>query len=80
MFIYRPSRGACILKFNLPSLGWNGKKRKLEVFIYLGYVARQPKIGSFLLTFFFIKRNQTFEYVKRHPRIYLTDFNNYSFP
>lgn len=35
MFIYRPSGGVCILKFNLLRLGWSGKKRKLEVFIYL---------------------------------------------
>lgn len=45
------------------------------VFIYLGYVARQREIASFLLIFLLIKPNQTFEYVKRHPGIHLTVFN-----
>lgn len=46
------------------------KERKLEgVFIYLGYVARWREIASSFLA------NQTFEYVKCHSRIHLTDFN-----
>lgn len=76
MFIYRPSRGACILKFNLPSLGWNGKKRKLEVFIYLGYVARQREIASFLLIFLAYKTKSNIWICKTSSeRIHLTDFN-----